>query len=139
VIVGFTGTRLGMRYPQAIALLNLLEGFPASSEFHHGDCLGSDFEFHLMCEYKVATKIVVHPPLEDRWRAFCDGDVILEPDSYLKRNIAIVKACDLLIVCPEGKAKLRSGTWHTVSQARLRKLPHVIIWPDGTIERMNGA
>lgn len=37
---------------------------------------------------------------------------------YMKRNDALVAACDLLIAFPRtGKSKLRSGTWATVRRA----------------------
>lgn len=43
---------------------------------HHGDCMGADKQFHELAKELGATVIVVHPPEDDKKRAFCKGDII---------------------------------------------------------------
>ena len=43
--IGFTGTQNGMSEKQKKVLFNLIESFPYA-EYHHGDCIGADANFH---------------------------------------------------------------------------------------------
>lgn len=66
--------------------------------------------------------IVIHPPLNNQYRAFCPvvpGLVtILPPAEYLARNKDIVNACDVLYAMPDAPETLRSGTWSTIRFAK---------------------
>lgn len=132
--IGFTGSRKGISRQQKEALLQILATL-TPSEIHHGDCVGADREFHLMCrDLLPECSVVVHPPSDPKHRAFCEGDVTRAPSDYLARNRRIVAQSVLLVACPNGPPTARSGTWYTVRQAVAAGRPHLIVWPDGRIE-----
>lgn len=130
--IGFTGTRKGMTNHQVESLIVMLKkNWHDGSEFHHGDCIGADFEANMIA-IKHGYNIIIHPPINEKLRAFCSGDIILEPKDYLTRNKDIVNMCDILIACPATfKEELRSGTWSTIRYAmKMNKyvrtlLPHI--------------
>lgn len=121
MIIGFTGTQVGMTEKQVAALTDFLGKHSKKSIplfFHHGDCVGADAQAHDVA-YRMGYMIVIHPPINQSKRAWCKGGSILEPDEYLARNHAIVDACDILIVTPRsGIESVRSGTWATVRYAK---------------------
>lgn len=134
--VGFTGTRRGLREQQAKALEVVLIGEwgPGAGELHHGDCVGADEHAHNIAR-SHGRRVVIHPPDSDAFRAFCEGDQSLSRLPYLQRNRAIVDCTDVLVACPDGPERQRSGTWSTVRYA-LRSGKHVtLVHPDGRIER----
>ena len=120
--VAFTGTQHGMPMRQPRQLIEILLGRDVS-EFHHGDCIGSDAEAHVIAQ-SLGIRVVVHPPENDAKRAFValspgtaqrHADDIRVPRPYLKRNHDIVSACELLIATPrEHREQRRSGTWATI-------------------------
>ena len=62
--------------------------------------------------------IIIHPPKDDKLRAFCKSENIMKQYDYLKRNKNIVNGCNILIACPiDNKPVLRSGTWSTIRYA----------------------
>lgn len=132
MIIGFTGTRRGMTLAQkhGVERLLLLMDVARSSEkrvcgpvteVHHGDCLGADEEFHnLVLRILPGAKIVVHPPIEIKHRAFCLGDVVEDEKPYIERNHDVVNASDVVIGAPaQAQEQRRSGTWATIRYARL--------------------
>lgn len=129
--LGFTGTRLGPSPKQIIQVENwLIEFMP--TEVHHGDCMGCDEWFHKTVRQPV---IHVHPPRKAKYRAYCEGDVMHEPDTYLRRNQKIVDASDVLIAVPYTAREVRrSGTWSTVRMAEKKEIPIYIAYPNGNIE-----
>lgn len=135
MIVGFTGTRQGMSLDQRKVLKEVLLGWIVS-EFHHGDCTGSDEQAHeVMRQLSFETKIIVHPPLSPKHRAWKQGDIVLPEKAYLDRNKDIVNASQALIGCPKTIGEeLRSGTWSTIRYGRQMHKKVVIIFPDGRIE-----
>ena len=133
--IGFTGTRVGMSTHQLAGVHDVLRCL-CPSEAHHGDCVGSDAQFHSSAQhvafnlgYKV--KIVVHPPSNSTHRANVTGDDAYAPKPYLERNKWIVDKTQLLIATPAGPEVQRSGTWSTIRYARSRNRPIIILWPDG--------
>jgi hypothetical protein len=136
--IGFTGTQIGLTSIQIETLRDLLTKLICKEEYTivfglHGDCYGGDETFHKIA-YNLGCRIVIHPPLNDSKRAFCEGDKILEPKEYLERNRDIVDACDILIACPKERTEqLRSGTWATVRYGLKKKKPTYIICPDGEL------
>lgn len=65
----------------------------------------------------------IYPPIVDKLRAFCKGDVCNTAKPYLERNNDIVKNSDVLVACPASKTEvLRSGTWATIRKARKAKI-----------------
>lgn len=136
MIVGFTGTRDGMTPQQKETVANLLEGFNAIT-VHHGDCVGADEDFNTIALSR-GSEVVVHPPTDDRLRAFCNGKgvTVLPEKGYLARNRDIVLASEVLIATPkEEEPQPKGGTWYTVNYAKTTKTPLVIVWPNGVIEK----
>lgn len=138
--LGFTGTQRGMTQAQLVACAKVLDEFQPT-EARHGDCIGADDRFDLLCHIrKIQT--VIHPPLNPSKRAWCfrrvnTGTRAMReemPLDYIERNHAIVDASDMLLATPgETVEQLRSGTWATIRYARKRGGRVVIIvWPDGT-------
>lgn len=132
--VGFTGTQAGMSPAQAEALYALLKELKPD-EFHHGDCMGADREAHLIVSDSFPTcSIIVHPPTDNRKRAFMMGREEREPKEYIQRNRHIVVETDVLIATPkEMKEVLRSGTWSTLRFSININKPHYLIRRDGTV------
>lgn len=99
--------------------------------FHHGDCIGADSEAHdLVRTYFKKTKIVIHPPSDEKERAFKEGDRSFLPIDYLTRNKDIVDMCDTLIAAPETKDEVqRSGTWSTIRYAWKKNKRCIILIP----------
>lgn len=135
--LGFTGTKNGMTLQQDMILRRLLRSVSVEDvdEFHHGDCVGADAEAHLIA-VALGFEPVLHPPTENKWRAFMRAARVEPPYPYLKRNEHIVEATDMLIATPPGPEAnyRRSGTWATVRKARKLKRPVMIIFPDGKVK-----
>jgi hypothetical protein len=131
--IGITGTRRGWSAHQNYEVQDIFERYwdePDDIAFHHGDCVGVDAQAHdLALGFKFET--VIHPPISDRYRAFCDGDYRMAPKPYLERNQDIVNAVSLLIVVPEGSEAdhPRSGTWATYRMAVRAGVETVVILP----------
>jgi hypothetical protein len=128
----------------------------SASELHHGDCIGSDADSNMAAMLENAHRVFteqgrlhqitiwIHPPEDNKYRAYCNGHVWLSPKPYLERNADIV---DMLppwgkvIATPrqtpgkEPQGYLRGeGTWWTVRYALNANRVVSIIWPDGTTE-----
>jgi hypothetical protein len=88
--------------------------------------------------------IWIHPPEDNKYRAYCNGHVWLSPKPYLERNADIVDmlpAWGKMIATPrqtpdkEPQGYLRGeGTWWTVRYALNQNRVVSIVWPDGTLE-----
>jgi hypothetical protein len=137
--IGFTGTRTGMSLDQyeTVRSLLMLAASDADVEVHHGDCVGADEDVHDLCE-GLGVAVIIHPPKEDRLRAFCHGAIRLEPRKpYLKRNHAIVDATDFLIATPRESRVPRpargQGTWSTVRYAEGHGRVVYVVWPSGDV------
>lgn len=131
--IGFTGSQSDPTVQQLDSFSRLLsELFQPGSEFHHGDCIGSDSAAHDCArEYRI----VVHPPTNPAKRAFRIGDEIHIELPYLVRNRNIVDQTELLIAMPSTTyERLRSGTWSTVRYARKQNRIIIKIFPDGQVE-----
>lgn len=130
--VGFTGTRNVPTTKQKraldVLLMRLDEEFNIT-EVSHGDCKGSDKNFHdAVRSLLPKVRINVYPPLDSKHRAFCEGDVVYKEMEYLDRNQAIVDNSDILIATPkENSEVLRSGTWATIRMAKKKGIKiHII-------------
>ena len=147
--IGFTGARTGMTQIQKTMVTTLLKNYEglinvSALRCHHGDCVGSDEQFHDLAYAVANTLIMVYPSTDEKLRAFCFGKKphppgrVFEsaPKPYLTRNRDIVKASQFLIACPNGKEQLRSGTWSTIRYARKKQKLGIIIYPEGTTETM---
>lgn len=135
IVIGFTGTVLGMTHLQKLGVRELMMEI-APAEAHHGDCLGSDATFHLFC--KLFSVYVVGHPGTDMYgrspkRAYCDVDEWQPALPYLERNSNIVRASQILIATPKlMEEERRSGTWATIRRAREMEKELRIVYPDGS-------
>lgn len=147
--LGFTGTQLGMTRHQ-LKMVGLIVSekenngrglVPVYSHARHGMCIGADKQFHDICR-GYGLYIIGHPGVDkygksDK-RAKCDVDELMPEKEYLFRNDDIVRSSDILLATPkEDHEELRSGTWSTIRRARRVHLPHIIVWPDGSVDRMD--
>jgi hypothetical protein len=99
------------------------------TEVHHGDCIGGDTQVHDLAKAAGARR-VVHPPVSDRYRAFCNGEEVREPAPYLERDHNIVDETDLLLAAPKQYEEIRrSGTWATWRYANPDR--RIVVYPDG--------
>ena len=120
-----------MTTPQQASVCYALKWY-RPEEFHHGDCFGADAQAHryaLLCDPTV--KIVIHPPVDPRKRAYCSGALLLEEKPYLVRNKEIVGMSDVILAAPKDLEELRSGTWSTIRYAAKKLKPVLIVYPDG--------
>ena len=129
--VGFTGTFRGMTPEQMATAKNILR-YMEATEFHHGDCIGADKEMSEMAtRFKIP--VIIHPPVDQKKRAYCKADYEFLPLPYLDRNKAIVRATEVLIAAPHQMFEhLRSGTWSTVRFARHMGRKIWTVLPDGS-------
>lgn len=133
-IIGFTGTQQGMTKPQFASFFKVYEELSGVKEFHHGDCIGSDAEAHVVARTH-GSWIVIHPPNSFSKRAFCKADVYRQPKPYLERNKDIVTDTEFMIAAPKQMAEVRrSGTWATIRYARKMGREIFIVYPDGIVE-----
>ena len=119
--VGFTGTRHSdlVSQERLDRLKELMWECSKDAEFHHGDCIGMDAIAHSFAR-SIGYFIVVHPPINPRYRAFCHGDIILPPLPYIARNHRIVQDMNMpLFAVPinPDHIEVRSGTWKTIRYA----------------------
>jgi hypothetical protein len=133
--IGFTGTQRGMSDAQLLALRTLLTGLQGEKDpvvLHHGDCVGADEQAHAIA-MELKCKIIVYPPDIPDKRAYCPmADRIYPVKPYLDRDHDIVKACDVMVACPQQRSEIkRSGTWATIRYARKLGKELIIILPDG--------
>lgn len=132
--LGISGTQEGCTEKQGIALLYLLSQLKDSIVCcRHGDCVGTDQEFHgLVRKVCPTVGITIHPPENSSKRAFCKGDRLLPPKPYLERNKDIVSKSDIMFIVPkEDTEQIRSGTWSTYRYTIKAKKPFFIIYPSG--------
>jgi hypothetical protein len=136
--IGFTGTQKGMTFDQKnnflVTMRDLNNDFHLT-EFHHGDCIGSDADAHRLVQiYFPHVEIKKHPPEDPKKRAFCEGGFPYKEKPYLERNHMIVDSTDVMIATPDGESEeLRSGTWATIRYAKKQNKKVSTIIPDGTV------
>lgn len=153
--VGFTGTKRGLTDRQAQLLHDFLErqrvqmeehlAIQYTSILHHGDCEGADSEAHDIAK-DAGWMVEVHPGLDANGgsphRAHCEAREnahvwrVHSPAPYAERNMNIVMSGHMLIACPGGPEKRRSGTWSTVRAALRVGRPVVLLPPDGDPEML---
>lgn len=140
--LGFTGTKQGLSWSQRETLSKYVNQVrPEIEVARHGDCIGSDFQFHIFCIDVKVPELIIHPPSDPKYRAYAHliysapetKITVLPEEPYLDRDHAMVDGIDYLVVCPiTSEEFLRSGTWATYRYAKKKSVPHLIIYPDGT-------
>lgn len=131
--LAFTGTREGMTQPQLSFIAKIVTVVYIPDEVHHGDCIGADEQFHIICRQATDALIHIWPPLNPKYRAYCIGDNLHGPMGYLERDRAIVDSSVLLLAAPINNT--RSGTWYTINYAESKHKPIIIVFPDGAVEK----
>lgn len=145
MILGFTGTRLGMTPAQRVALPSVLATLP--ERVLHGGAEGADEEFHIFVWNRSMRQLVsrlaieVYPIGEARrveWREMFGHErgvtLHVETDDPLARNRIIATRCDHLLAFPDSaRERMRSGTWATVRYARAAGKPVTLVLPDGQV------
>lgn len=135
MVLGFTGTRYGCELSQHLSLVNILATFKemyGDVELHHGDCLGADWEAAIISQER-GIRTVAHPPTNPKHRGYHPSDVILPEKEYLARDRDIVDDSFVLIACPDGPERAKSGTWYTVRYARSLDRSIFLVYPDGEV------
>ena len=129
MIVGFTGTQIGMTPFQLKRVRKILTDL-APKALHHGDCVGADAEAHEIA-LSLDIPIIGHPPLKSSKQAFCRGfEELRDPKPYLERNHDIVDECHVLIAAPATPhQRRRSGTWATYRYAHKTWKPTYLVYP----------
>jgi len=127
--VGFTGSRKGTKAVQRETLRRVL-GEIGVTEFHHGDCVGADADAHAIAQ-ALGLTIVIHPPSDERHRAFCGDAQLLPALPFLARNQNIVATTEMLVAAPDGAERARSGTWATIRAAIRAQKRVIIVMPSG--------
>ena len=133
--IGFTGTQKGMSINQFDDMVEIFKDAIAKHKdvvLHHGDCLGADHQAHDLA-VALGIRTHIHPPNDEKMRAFCKGDSTEPEKKDMDRNQDIVNASDLVIATPAQSTEvLRSGTWATVRRARKKGVELIILDPQGT-------
>jgi len=139
--IGFTGTRKGMSALQYKTVMSLVMDFRPEWA-GHGDCIGSDTDFHKICVFLRGSTTNPGPPRLHLFPANSlqrannePWDVIEPPKDPLLRNRDIAKWCNKLIATPkEEDGIIRSGTWATVRYAiQFGKVIYIVL-PNGKIK-----
>lgn len=136
--VGFSGSRLGMSNKQlewVERLLRLRMTQYGLGWFHHGGCIGADYEAHKIAR-NLGYKIDLHPPLDNKFQVPGLGsecDKVDDAYSYHGRNQRIVLASKFLMMTPNSTGQ-RGGTWNTIQHAAASKRTHTIIFRNGEIK-----
>lgn len=133
---GFTGTRAGMKVAQARIVRAVLKlGSPAI--VRHGAAFGADREFHAIWREELPRRFADVWPADQSHVKLYDGqnnvhvNPVMPP---LDRNVEIVKRSVFLVAAPHTQQEeQKSGTWHTIRQARHNDKPILIVWPNGVM------
>ena len=133
--VGITASRHGLNTAQHYRLakaLRVLRGDRETEYFHHGDCVGGDFEGASLAR-GLGYRIIGHPPINDDLRAFFESDEQRKPAGYLARNRQLTNEVDLLLGCPNtDDPAAESGSWYTICYAQRTGTKVAVILPDGS-------
>lgn len=117
----------------------IVDAPPLSHVLHHGCCVGSDAEMHVLAvaqEWSVVGHLPTNRSLVmQQTTGF--HQLIAEPGDYMARNHAVVNAGYALLAAPKTPhEQIRSGTWATIRFARRLHKHIVLFWPDGTVQAL---
>lgn len=130
----FAGSREGMTLQQKdIVKEFVFEHRHILNTIRHGDEIGSEQEFHNICyNLNLIDKMVIHPLNNRKHRALCKAPNILPPTSYeIRRQAMADNSSFLLAIVNNYKENLRSSCWSLVKLAKDKKMPVLIVYPNG--------
>lgn len=135
MVVGFTGTRKGLRSPQNVTMRRFIRDI-GMTRFVHGGAPGSDTLAHYATRaYYRDICIEIHPcpqPGSTVWLPMGNCEIYPELPP-LERNRIIVGRIHGLLAAPATDVEAASGTWATVRYAREIGCPVYIIRQDGKL------
>lgn len=129
--IGFTGTRNAItefQYTKLYEAIKELHETVGIEMAHHGDCVGADATFHDICE-ELGIPITIHPPVDDKLRAWKKSEHMPEEKTYFARNRAIVEESDQMFGVPYTMVETKGGTWYTINYSKKKEVPVRIIFP----------
>lgn len=135
MILGFTGTRKGLREGQLISLERLMKFYRENGydTLVHGGAIGADTDAHNLGR-KLQYKIEVRPGPYTKVHLLNGGFFLYPRKPYIERDKDIVNQCDILFGCTATEyEEMRSGTWTTLRYARKTEKELKIILPDGYV------
>lgn len=137
--VGFTGTRTGMTPAQRATVRRVMQArlcvYGTMLIGEHGDCIGADLDFDLICADLLIQRWC-RPANLRNLRAHSKAHAISPPMPPMARNRLIVADANEMLACPPGFERLvrKSGTWATIGFAEAARRPITIVYPDGSEE-----
>jgi hypothetical protein len=136
MILGFIGGRKGQTVNQNRVVASLIQELQPS-EAHHGDSIGCEAQFHVLC---VAQRVptVLHPSETPNVRANSRGARLVLPEKpHLERARDVIDASDVVVICvqEEKGERLHSGNWAAARMCRRIKKPFVIVRPSGKVQK----
>lgn len=136
--IGITGTQKGATAAQIQTAAPWLAKFRQRTEWlNEGDCVGVDDQISALWR-DLDGKLRAFIPDNPTKRAWREADVVELPAPYLVRNRAIVDNSAAMIAIPyEMEEQQRGGTWSTWRYAVARKVPTLLILPDGSVRKDN--
>lgn len=110
------------------------------NHFHHGSCVNGDDQAGWVA-HKMGYYIIVHPPLDDKLRAYSYYDSMEKEADYLQRDRDMVDQSRFLISAPDHyvtempkNRRGMGGTWYTTKYAFSVHRDGAFVWPDASIE-----
>jgi hypothetical protein len=134
--IAFTGTQRDMTTAQKEVLLSAFIGFREGGSIwlHNGDCIEAD-EYAGKTWRMLGGLIHLHPPSKSDKRAWLKAELSEPPLPYMRRNQNIANRGGALVATPRQMTEQpNGGTWFTIRAARARRIPVMIILPDGTVQ-----
>lgn len=131
-------------------LVQMMLEFHTPSEVRHGDCIGADADFDMICLQSLAhadLTVHIHPWNDsDSKRAYCHlvktprpQTIVHAPAPPLDRNRVIVDAVQGMIATPkEELEEIRSGTWATIRYTISIRRWLWVIFPTGRVSVVPG-
>jgi hypothetical protein len=138
MIIGFTGTSIGMTAEQKTQVRGLLTEYKAlgAVTFMHGLCIGADEQAARIAK-ELGYRVVAHPgyslknPKNRLFRSdFRGNDEVRPEEPFIRRDRNMVNESHRMIAAPRSKEEeMRSGTWTTVRYAKKKKKPMDMVYP----------
>jgi hypothetical protein len=127
--LSITGTSRGATEYQLEEITSILNlHYSPNIEFHHGNCIGVDFQAANIAK-RLGYEVICHPHLDDK--IIHDSDQVMVSLPHFVRNRILVNICDMLIVAPfESTPQKLGGTWYTYDYAVKINKPVTLIYPN---------